>query len=144
LAPQLNAYFSVVEMIKVLNLLEFGYQSYGRCWNLQKLLAERCLQSRLAGKPENFLIFVEHFPVYTLGKGGSMEHLKASNNSMIPLYRIERGGNITWHGPGQLIAYPVFDLMTFKKDLHWYSVFNVCSDQKIGVMFFFSFLFLGL
>ena len=64
---------------------------------------------------------MQHSPVYTLGSGSSCEHLGFNpNNPPFPLYRTERGGEVTYHGPGQLVAYPVINLRYFKQDLHWY------------------------
>lgn len=66
------------------------------------------------------LIIVQHRPVYTLGRGASMENVKFTEGDEIaPLYRIERGGEVTFHGPGQLVAYPIFDLDAHRRDLHW-------------------------
>lgn len=67
------------------------------------------------------LLMVQHEAVYTLGAGSTMEHLKCEAASLpYPLVRTERGGEVTYHGPGQLILYPILDLHQFKCDLHWY------------------------
>lgn len=70
------------------------------------------------------LLFVEHEPVYTLGKNGKEEHVLISNEEReqkeIEYFHINRGGDITFHGPGQLVGYPILDLEKFKTDLGWY------------------------
>ncbi len=77
-------------------------------------------------KPQttNYLLFVEHPPVYTLGKNGKESNLLLNKNQAeqngIEYFHINRGGDITFHGPQQLVAYPIFDLDKFKPDLGWY------------------------
>lgn len=64
---------------------------------------------------------VQHPAVYTLGSGSSLDHLGFSpSNPPFPLFRTERGGEVTYHGPGQLVAYPILNLRYFSQDLHWY------------------------
>jgi lipoyl(octanoyl) transferase len=69
-------------------------------------------------------LFVEHNPVYTLGKSGDINHVlieeKDREKKGIEFFKINRGGDITFHGPGQLVAYPILDLEDFKTDLGWY------------------------
>lgn len=79
------------------------------------------------GRPENpekrdVLFVVQHKPVYTLGKAATEEHVKFPIGPDCPfeLHRIERGGEVTYHGPGQLTIYPILNLKNYKKDLHWY------------------------
>lgn len=67
------------------------------------------------------VILVEHPSVYTLGRGGTPENIKFNTMSKDSrVYRVSRGGEVTWHGPGQLVAYPIIDLTEHKKDLRWY------------------------
>jgi lipoyl(octanoyl) transferase len=72
----------------------------------------------------NYLLFVEHSPVYTLGKSGKMGHVLIDEaerqNKGIDFFKINRGGDITFHGPGQLVGYPIIDLEKFKTDIGWY------------------------
>ncbi len=68
-----------------------------------------------------FLLLVQHPPVYTLGSGSSLAHLGFDPASPPhPLFRTERGGEVTFHGPGQLVIYPIINLRRFQTDLHWY------------------------
>lgn len=73
---------------------------------------------------EDLLVFTEHEHVYTIGKGGDSNHLLASEAELasggIDLFQIDRGGDITYHGPGQVVGYPILDLNAYKTDLHWY------------------------
>ena len=69
----------------------------------------------------NAAILLQHQPVYTLGAGATEAHLRFDPEfPPLPLYRIERGGEVTYHGPGQLVLYPILNLKLFNPDLHWY------------------------
>lgn len=83
----------------------------------RSLLAERIHDPSL----DDVLILLEHPPVYTLGQGASREFLKFEiNNSKYDVHRVERGGEVTYHCPGQLVGYPILNLQRYCKDLHWY------------------------
>lgn len=83
----------------------------------RSLVDERRRQPEL----DDVLLLLEHPPVYTLGQGASLEHLKFDpNQAPAELYRIERGGEVTYHCPGQLVGYPVLNLRYYQPDLHWY------------------------
>lgn len=115
---------------------DLGFRPYKEIWDYQENLLKRNtdikLASRLAGKdttPEqvptiNHLLFVEHTPVYTLGKSGDEKNVLISEEERerrgIDYFHINRGGDITFHGPGQLVGYPIVDLEKFKPDLGWY------------------------
>lgn len=85
-------------------------------WELQKTLVEK----RKQGEIPDTLILVEHDPVYTLGKNGDEDHLLQSRQPNVPVYRIERGGDVTYHGPGQLVGYPILDLHDHRLSITWY------------------------
>jgi lipoate-protein ligase B len=70
--------------------------------------------------PEDALILTEHESVYTLGKGATMENLRHELSSYDSVYRVERGGEVTWHGPGMLMIYPVMNLNRHQRSLRWY------------------------
>lgn len=96
-------------------LINLGLQSYGNVLNLQRAWFEEAMHQRSAGQsPANRLIMVEHKPVYTFGKHAHQSNLLASPEMLERLgaevYEIERGGDVTFHGPGQLVVYPMFDL----------------------------------
>lgn len=105
-----------------------GFQSYEKVWKYQRALVEYTHRSRIKlGNNElpiadmDSIIVTQHKGVYTIGKGGTLDNLKDSFfYTSSKLYHTERGGEITWHGPGQMIAYPVIDLNAHKKDLRWY------------------------
>ena len=83
------------------------------------------------------LIIVEHEPVYTLGKNANDNHLLQSASEEIQVFRIERGGDITFHGPGQIVVYPILDLNRFVKSVSWYMrtlekiIIDTLSDFEI-------------
>ena len=91
---------------------------YQTAWDYQRsLVAERIADSTL----EDVLLLLEHPPVYTLGTGSTQDFLKFDpQNAPYEIHRIERGGEVTYHCPGQLVAYPVLNLRYYQQDLHWY------------------------
>ncbi len=91
---------------------------YQAAWIWQKSLQkERILDPDCA----DALIVLEHPPVYTLGTGSSLEFLKFDHlQTEYELYRVERGGEVTYHCPGQIVAYPILNLYYYQQDLHWY------------------------
>jgi lipoate-protein ligase B len=93
-----------------------GRKSYKAVWDLQKEMQ----QQRINGYIEDTLILVEHDPVYTLGKNANEDHLLQSRDESVDVFNIERGGDITFHGPGQLVGYPILDLSNYKKSVSWY------------------------
>lgn len=97
-----------------------GRTDYNACWKLQEsLLRERC-----AGHIPDTLLLTEHTPVYTIGRNGTDLHLLAGEEELqrrgITVVRNDRGGDITYHGPGQLVGYPILDLHGYYLDLHRY------------------------
>lgn len=107
---------------------DVGLKHYKEIWDYQEqLLANNIAIKRSVvngSVPVNHLLFTEHYPVYTLGKNGDASHVLLNSSlreSMgIEYFQINRGGDITYHGPGQLVGYPIFDLDQFKPDLTWY------------------------
>lgn len=98
-----------------------GTMPYGEALELQRSLAAK----RISGEvPEDVLLLVEHPPVVTLGRSSKDGHLTASPELLrargVELFEVERGGDVTFHGPGQLVGYPIIDLKRHKQDLHWY------------------------
>ena len=101
------------EKIKILDL---GHSPYREVWDLQKKMHK----DRINSKINDTLIFVEHESVYTLGKNANKDHLLQSKDDSIDVFDIERGGDITYHGPGQLVVYPILDLTNYQKSVSWY------------------------
>jgi lipoyl(octanoyl) transferase len=100
-------------------LLEYlGLVPYAVAWEWQRSHVEqRIFKANL----EDILLLLEHPPVYTLGTGASLDHLKFDpNNSDRQVYRVERGGEVTYHCPGQIVGYPILNLCYYRQDLHWY------------------------
>ena len=104
-----------IKEVKV-NAMSLGKMPYGEVWNLQKKMQIK----RMAGEIDDLLILVEHDPVYTLGKNADVNHLLQSRDRTIEVFNVERGGDITFHGPGQLVGYPIIDLANYKKSVSWY------------------------
>jgi lipoyl(octanoyl) transferase len=117
----------------VVSFRDLGLAPYKETWDFQEELFERNvqqkLQNRLEGKAdgvgtEDVLLFVEHPHVYTLGKSGDAFHLLVSEEKLKEIgatyYPINRGGDITYHGPGQIVGYPLLDLEHFFTDIHKY------------------------
>jgi lipoate-protein ligase B len=88
------------------------------------------------GSLKSALIFCRHYPVFTLGRQAKNENLKVSRDLLsgrgIPVHHVERGGDITYHGPGQLVVYPVLNLDLFKRDLHYF--LRKLESTVIGVL----------
>ena len=98
--------------------LFLGLADYGETLALQRALhAQRC-----ADVIDDLVISVEHHPVFTIGRSGSRDNILVSEDALqeqgIKVFDVERGGDITYHGPGQLVVYPILDLREFGKDIH--------------------------
>ncbi len=99
-----------------LQVQDLGLCSYKEVWDLQKNIHAE----RIAGKDQDTLLLVEHTPVYTFGKNAEKNHLLQHYPKNVQIFHIERGGDITFHGPGQLVGYPILDLNNYKKSISWY------------------------
>ena len=100
---------------------------YERAWGWQKALVDRVATGAsntsrsVLNSDVGYAILLQHDPVYTLGEGSTTENLKFELDAPPhPIHRIERGGEVTYHGPGQLVMYPILNLKMLKPDLHWY------------------------
>jgi lipoyl(octanoyl) transferase len=113
---------------------DLGTQPYKQVWDYQETLLKQAVDIKVANRElsenavptstQHHLLFVEHPPVYTLGKNGNEENVLLSEKELfqksIEYFHINRGGDITFHGPEQLVGYPILDLDKFKTDLSWY------------------------
>ncbi|HRI62570.1 MAG TPA: lipoyl(octanoyl) transferase LipB, partial [Saprospiraceae bacterium] len=118
--------------MQTVQFLDLGQMDYQAAWDFQTASHRHLVDNKLKNrdlKPGTYpqahqLLFVEHPPVYTLGKSGSMDHLLLSEAQLqerrIQFFPINRGGDITFHGPGQIVGYPVLDLECFFTDVHKY------------------------
>ena len=97
------------------NILDLGLSDYKETWKLQKQLQSK----RISGEIEDHLLLVEHPPVFTLGKNASKEHI-INDLDGVSVIQTDRGGKITFHGPGQLVGYPILDLKYYKRSITWY------------------------
>jgi len=116
---------------KKVTFIDWGLVDYQEAWDRQEENFNKTLAVKHENRvnstelpTENFLIFNEHPHVYTLGKSGKPEHLlldeKALEEKEATYYKINRGGDITYHGPGQIVGYPILDLDNFFTDIHLY------------------------
>lgn len=110
---------------------DLGLIDYKKAWDYQELLFKETVDRKIRIRngetnlvTENHLLFCQHPHVFTLGKSGQENHLLLNENQLdqasISYYKINRGGDITYHGPGQLVVYPIFDLDHFFTDIHKY------------------------
>jgi lipoate-protein ligase B len=102
------------------HVVDLGRRAYRDCWELQRWL----VRERQAGRIPDTLLFVEHPATYTVGRAGSPEHVLASPETLeklgAELIETDRGGDVTFHGPGQLVGYPILSLADWRKDVHLY------------------------
>ena len=110
-----------VETLRELWVEHLGLVPYAEALSIQRSLAAARISGAL---PQDVLLLVEHPPVVTLGRSAKEQHLLASPDLLrargVELFEVERGGDVTFHGPGQLVGYPIIDLKRHKRDLHWY------------------------
>jgi len=107
-----------MESNKHITLLDTGQMDYAEAWEYQKRLFDKVLESKAKEEATgNFLLFCEHPHVFTLGKSGNRKNLLVDDQWLeangVSFYQTDRGGDMTYHGPGQLVGYPVFDLDNF-------------------------------
>ena len=124
-----------------IKIIDLGFLDYKNSWNYQKELQKKVL----IGDCSDSIIFVEHDSVYTFGKNSDKSNLLVSKDSKIKIYETERGGEITYHGPGQIVCYPILNLKNFKQSVTWYmraleeviietlKLFNIKASRKNGL-----------
>jgi len=119
------------DLNKKIQLQHLGLKDYKETWDYQEQLFKSVLDLKIKNRKENleletpnYLLLVEHPHVYTLGKSGKASNLLLSESQLeeknASFYKINRGGDITYHGPGQLVGYPIIDLDNFFTDIHKY------------------------
>ncbi|REE01595.1 lipoyl(octanoyl) transferase LipB [Marinoscillum furvescens] len=135
---------------KQTKFIHLGLKDYQEAWDYQEALFGETVARKISNRKlpeeeqvptENYLIFCEHPHVYTLGKSGKPEHLlldeKGLEEKQATYYKINRGGDITYHGPGQIVGYPILDLDNFFTDIHKYlryleeAVIRTLSDYGV-------------
>ena len=118
-------------MNRTINLIELGFKDYKEVWDFQSELLQEIVtiktenrKNQLQKNTQNHFLFVEHPHVYTLGKSGDLSNLLLNEQQLAAkgatFYKINRGGDITYHGPGQIVGYPILDLENFFTDIHKY------------------------
>lgn len=115
----------------LVQLQELGLKDYKETWDYQQKIFQETIDSKIRNRREsiqeptqNTLLLVEHPHVYTLGKSGDLSNLLMTEEQLVSkkatFYKINRGGDITYHGPGQIVGYPILDLENFFTDIHKY------------------------
>ncbi len=118
-------------MNRQIELQDLGLKDYKQTWDYQEQLFKGIVDTKIKNRKEesllptnNYFLFVEHPHVYTLGKSGDISNLLLNENQLkdkgATFYKINRGGDITYHGPGQIVGYPILDLENFFTDIHKY------------------------
>ncbi|MXN91897.1 lipoyl(octanoyl) transferase LipB [Flavobacterium sp. Sd200] len=118
-------------MNRQVKFTDLGLQDYKEVWDYQEKIFQQTVDVKIANRREglneetpNYLLFVEHPHVYTLGKSGDFSNLLLSEKQLedkaASYYKVNRGGDITYHGPGQIVGYPILDLENFFTDIHKY------------------------
>lgn len=118
-------------MNKKVKVLDLGIKDYKEAWDFQDTLFQEILNIKIANRREakedetpNYFLFTEHPHVYTLGKSGDFKNLLLNEKQLADkgavYYKVNRGGDITYHGPGQIVGYPILDLENFFTDIHKY------------------------
>ena len=118
-------------MNKKVYVTDLGTKDYKETWDFQEEVFNSIIDIKNKNREKenkditpNYLLFVEHPNVYTLGKSGKYSHLLISEEELAQknatFYKIDRGGDITYHGPGQIVGYPILDLDNFFTDIHKY------------------------
>ena len=135
-------------MNKTIQLHDLGLRDYKETWEFQEKLFKSVVDLKVQNRREetqlttpNFLLLVEHPHVYTLGKSGDLENLLLNEKQLeakgATFYKINRGGDITYHGPGQIVGYPILDLENFFTDIHKYLRFLeesiILTLQEYGI-----------
>ena len=125
----------------IIDILDLGLSPFKEVWDLQKELVKK----RQYGQIKDTLILAEHEPVYTLGKNANENHILQNSPRDVKTYQIERGGDVTYHGPGQLVGYPIIDLHNYNKSISCYmrsleqliidtlAEFRVTAERKDGL-----------
>ena len=120
-----------MQVNKSVILKDLGLMDYAQAWDYQEGLFKEIVQTKIDNRrnntttpTDNYLLFVRHPHVYTLGKSGDPENLLIDEQKLASLgaqfFKINRGGDITYHGPGQIVGYPILDLENFFTDIHKY------------------------
>ena len=135
---------SEANILQPVTVCHLGRVAYEAAWDLQKQVQARLIAAKRQEPPEalaHVMLLVEHPPVYTLGRSGNASNLLLSEDALATrgarFYHIGRGGDITYHGPGQLVGYPLLDLDRFFTDLHRYMrtleevLIHTCADYGL-------------
>jgi len=124
-----------------LNSYWLGRIDYSEAWKLQKVIQENVINKKI----NDVILFLEHDSVYTLGKNADLNNLLPARPKNIDVIKTDRGGEITYHGPGQLVGYPIIDLKKYRRSITWFmrsleqsiiemlNEINISSNRKEGL-----------
>ena len=124
-----------------LNFYWLGRMDYSEAWNLQKVIQENVINKKI----NDVILFLEHDSIYTLGKNADLNNLLPTRPKDIDVIQTDRGGEITYHGPGQLVGYPIIDLKKYRRSITWFmrsleqsiiemlKEINISSTRKEGL-----------
>ena len=124
-----------------LNFYWLGRIDYSEAWNLQKVIQENVINKKI----NDVILFLEHDSIYTLGKNADLNNLLPTRPKDIDVIQTDRGGEITYHGPGQLVGYPIIDLKKYRRSITWFmrsleqsiiemlKEINISSTRKEGL-----------
>ena len=124
-----------------LNFIWLGRIHYTEAWNFQKKIHQLILENKI----KDTILFLEHFHVFTFGKNSDQNHLLPSYNKQAEIIQSDRGGDVTYHGPGQLVVYPIINLKNYRKSITWYintieqviidslKKYNIKANRKDGL-----------
>ena len=126
-----------------LEIIDLGIVAYEEAYKLQRYLIEKS-----KAEEKDSVLFCEHYPVITSGRGGSEKDILVSREFLeargISVFPVDRGGEVTYHGPGQLVFYPILNLKRYRQDIHWYlrqleevvirflSCYNLDGIRRVG------------
>ena len=140
--------FHIFDMNKIIQLEDLGVKDFKETWEYQETIFKAIVDLKISNRREeaqletpNYFLFVEHPHVYTLGKSGDVTNLLLTEKQLeakgATFYKINRGGDITYHGPGQIVGYPILDLENFFTDIHKYLRFLeeviILTLQEYGI-----------
>ena len=126
---------------EMINFIWLGRQAFHPVWDLQKMIHA----ARVGNQMNDVVLFLEHDPIYTFGKNANRDHLLPSYSKDAEILPIDRGGDVTFHGPGQLVIYPILDLHNYLQSVSWYmrsleevtiqtlSKFGISSTSRPGL-----------
>ena len=117
------------ESNKKINRIWLGTQDYQAIFDLQKLIHSKRIDKQIG----DIILMLEHQHVYTLGKNANYNHILSLDKKRSNIIKVDRGGDVTYHGPGQLVSYPIIDLNGYSKSITWYV--NILQESIVSALY---------